>query len=239
MDNDIGNVRLHLPIDFWFSSLPEMSFQVHDSRQQDEVKEIVRDFLDRSMSASDGFRVAKAFPGGSGKLYDDISRKVVDSFQAANDDPKFIERIIIASCDMAEIAYRHTSLEHQHYIALYTVCFFYVDDLTNRHTEAVSQFSRRFATGEEQLNPALDVFAGLLRQANDLWPQVGADSIIAGTLEGITACYVEHTTKHVAVIPRAIWWPNYFRARSGFCTSYAHFNFTKSWGPGSYLQLLP
>lgn len=192
------------------------------------------------MGSSDGFRAAEAHPGG-GKLYDDVSRKVSAFIQAAGDDPKFIEKITVAGCDFAEIIYGHTSLEHQRYIALYTACMFYSDDLGTRHLEAVGQFSRRFATGEKQLNPALDVFADVLRQAYDLWPQVGADAIVSGTLEGVTAMHLEYTTGDMATTPRATWWPNYLRNRTSFCAPFAHFNFMKTWRatPETYIQLLP
>ncbi|KAI1793299.1 terpenoid synthase [Ganoderma leucocontextum] len=210
------------------------------SRQQNEVKEVLRVFLNRIMATSDGFRAAEAHVSG-GKLYEDVSRKVADFIQAAGDDPNFIQKLSVTGCNIAELAYGHTSPEHQYYIALYTACFLYVDDLGTRHLEAVSQFSRRFANGEKQLNPALDVFTDLLRQSYDLWPQVGADSIVSGTLEGVTAMYIEYTTSDMTVTPRATWWPNYFRTRNGFCSPYTHFSFMKSWRPTpvSYVQLLP
>ncbi|KAI1794775.1 terpenoid synthase [Ganoderma leucocontextum] len=206
---------------------------------QNEVKEILRDFLNRSMTTSDGFRPAGTYDGG--KLYQDVSRKVADFVEAAGDDPTFIQKLSVLSCDLATISYGHTSFEHQYYIALYNACLTYVDDLGHRHLEAVSQFSRRFVAGEKQLNPALDVLTDLLKQSYDLWPQVGADVIISGTLEGVTAMYVECTTGDMTVTPRAAWWSNYIRIKVGICPPYAHFNFMKSWRstPDSYLLLLP
>ncbi|KAI1793271.1 terpenoid synthase [Ganoderma leucocontextum] len=193
------------------------------------------------MATTDVFRTAEAHAGG-GKLYQEVSRKVADFIRGtAGDDPTFIQQISVLSCDLAEISYGHVSPEHQYYIALYNACLTYVDDLGNRHLEAIAQFSRRFATGEKQLHPALDVLTHLLKQSYDLWPRVGADAIISGTLEAVTAMYVEYTTGDMAVTPRATWWPNYFRNRTSICTPYAHFNFMKSWRstPDSYLQLLP
>ena len=183
---------------------------------------------------------AEAHPGG-GKLYRDVSRKVSDFIHAAGDDPKFIQKFSVTGCDLAVITYGHTSPEHQYYIALYTACILYVDDLGNRHLDALAQFSHRLATGQKQLNPALDVLIDLLRQSYDLWPQVGADAIVSGTLEAIAAMYIECTTGDMEVTPQATWWPNYFRNRTGICPPYAHFNFMKGWRltPESYLQLLP
>ncbi|EJF61101.1 terpenoid synthase [Dichomitus squalens LYAD-421 SS1] len=141
----------------------------------------------------------------------------------------------------AQITYGHTSTEHQHYIALYTVCLLYADDLGIRHLDALTQFSRRFSTGEKQLNPVLNKLTELMRQAYDLWPQVGADAIVSGTLEAVSAMYIECTSGDMKITPQATLWPNYFRNRSGICPPYAHFNFVKNWrsAPDSYLQLLP
>ena len=186
------------------------------------------------------FTPAEAHLSG-GELYRDVSRKVEDFVHAAGDDPRFVQKFSVTGCDLANTIYGHTSPKHQYYIALYTACILYVDDLGSRHLDALAQFSRRLATGQKQLNPALDVLTDLLRQSYDLWPQVGADAIISGTLEAIAAMYIECTTGDMAITPQATWWPNYFRNRTGICPPYAHFNFMKSWRstPESYLQLLP
>ncbi|PIL22361.1 terpene synthase [Ganoderma sinense ZZ0214-1] len=188
------------------------------SQEHDKVRGILRDFLKHSMTTNN-FLTTESIHHGS-KLYQDVSRKVLDFIEAADDDSNY---------------------EHQRYIALYTACLLYVDDLGSRHLEAVAQFSRRFTTAEKQLNPALDVLTDLLRQSYDLWPQTGADAIVSGTLEAVAAMHVECTTGNMKVTPQATWWPNYLRSRTGICPPYAHFNFMKSWRatPESYMQLLP
>ncbi len=220
--------------------LTVMCQQDSAAREVQEVREVLRDFLDRSMINGDDFRPPQTRDNGS-KLYQDVSQQVLDFVVAAGDDPQFAHKFSATGCDLAEIIYGHTGYEHQHYIALYTACILYVDDLGSRHLDAVTQFSRRFATGEKQLNPALDVLTDLLRQSYDLWPQIGADAIVSGTLEAVAAMYVECTTGNMPITPKATWWPNYFRNRTGICPPYAHFNFMKSWrsAPDSYLQLLP
>ncbi|KAM5542954.1 hypothetical protein V8D89_003338 [Ganoderma adspersum] len=209
-------------------------------RDQNEVKEIMRDYLKRSMTPSDDSRLAEAYQSRD-RLYQDIFDTVLHFIKAAGDDSKLAERLSAFGADLAGIIYPHTSPEHQRYIALYTACMTYADDLGSRHVEALAQFSRRFATGQKQLSPPLEFLADLLRKSYDLWPEVGADTIISSTLIAITAMHVECTAGNVAVIPKATWWPNYFRTRTGFSLPYAHFSFVKGWRSttDSYMQLLP
>lgn len=166
---------------------------------------------------------------------------MADIIEAAGDDPAFIQKLSVSGCDLAEIVYPHISDEHRYYVALYSAFLLYVDDLGSRHLEAVAQFSRRFASGEKQLNLVLDFFTDLLRQSYELWPQVGADAIVSGTLEAIAANYIECTTGGMVVTPQAMWWPNFLRNSTAFSAPFAHFNFMKGWRPTpvSYLQLLP
>ncbi|TBU54657.1 terpenoid synthase [Dichomitus squalens] len=204
-----------------------------------DVRDILSDFLKRGMANKHARH--SILRHKDDHLYDDIIKEVADIFAAAGDDKIFVERFSRTGCDLAQITYGHTSTEHQHYIALYTVCLLYADDLGIRHLDALSQFARRFSTGEKQLNPVLDKLTELMRQAYDLWPQVGADAIVSGTLEAVSAMYIECTSGDMKITPQATLWPNYFRNRSGICPPYAHFNFMKNWrsAPDSYLQLLP
>ncbi|PIL25584.1 terpene synthase [Ganoderma sinense ZZ0214-1] len=208
-------------------------------RERDKVREVLRDFLKRSMSTDD-----LQFTRDTNQhteLYRYVSQKVLDIIEAAGDDPKIAHKASITGCDLAKIIYGHTDHEHQCYIALYTACIVYIDDLGNRHLEALANFSRRFVAGEKQPHPALDVLSDLLKESYDLWPDVGADAIVSGTLEAVSAMHVECTTGNMRIAPQATWWPNYFRNRTGICPPYAHFNFMKGWrsAPDSYLQLLP
>ena len=208
-------------------------------RGQQDVKKILQNYLQRSMTTGDVFQLKEAYL--TGMLYQDVYDKVSDFIKAAGDNPQVVEPLTTVGCEIAGNTYKHTSPQHQYYIALFTACVTYADDLGGRHIEALGQFSRRFATGEMQLSPALDVLADLLKQSYDLWPEVGADGIVSGTLIAITAMYIEYTTGNMQVTPRATWWPNYFRNKTGICSPYAHFNFPKGWRstPDSYLQLLP
>ncbi len=145
------------------------------------------------------------------------------------------------SCVYAETTYGHTTHEHRYFIALYTACLMYVDDLGERDLDAVRRFTSRFAKGERQPDPILQCLAGLLGRAHDLWTQFGADAIIAGTLDAVTAMYIEFTTQGMVVKPSATLFPYYLRTRAGLGPPYIHFIFMDAWRatPESYLQILP
>ncbi|EJF61095.1 terpenoid synthase [Dichomitus squalens LYAD-421 SS1] len=145
------------------------------------------------------------------------------------------------SCVYAETTYGHTTHEHRYFIALYTACLMYVDDLGERDLDAVMRFTGRFARGEKQPDKILQRLAQLLGSAHDLWTQFGADAIISGTLDAVTAMYIEFTTKDMVVKPSATRFPYYLRTRAGLGPPYIHFIFMKEWRatPESYLQVLP
>ena len=230
------------PFPLWIPliSLLFCVFQQGAVADEKEVKEITRNYLKRSLLTRDDTRLAEAYQSRE-KVYQEILDTVSGFIKAAGDDPKLAERLSAFGADSAGIIYAHTSPEHQRYIALYTACMGYADDLGSRNVEALAQFSRRFTTGEKQLSPPLDFLADLLRQSYGLWPEVGADTIISSFMIALTAMHVECTTANIAVIPKATWWPNYFRSRTGFPLPYAHFSFMKGWRPttDSYMQLLP
>ena len=209
-------------------------------RNQNEVKEITRDYLKRSIIPGDDSQLVKAYQLCD-KLYKDIRDTVSGFVSATGDDSQVAEKLSAVSADLAGTTYIHTGLEHQRYIAIYTACIVYADDIGSRHIDALAQFSRRFVTGEKQLSPGLEVLAGLLKQSYTLWPEVGADCIISSTLAGMTSMHLEFTMKNMVVTPKATRWPDYFRDKTGFASAYAHFNFAKGWRstPDSYMQLSP
>ncbi|KAI0822027.1 terpenoid synthase [Trametes gibbosa] len=155
--------------------------------------------------------------------------------------PAFLARSIDASCNYVETVYGHTPAAHRHYIALYTVCMFYADDLGEQDPAAVMAFTRRFVCGERQPNAVFECLAGLLRCAHTLWPQFGADSIVTGTLDALAANYIECTTRGMAVKALATRYPTYLRLRAGISAPFTHFLFSNSWRETteSYVQILP
>lgn len=156
-------------------------------------------------------------------------------------DAQAVEKIADGSCAIAEKTYGFTGPAHRRFVALYTACLMHVDDVGDALLEGIAQFAARLTRGEPQLSPALESLARLLREAHNLWTQVGADIIIASTVEGVTAMYLEYTTQDIVLSPHATWWPGYMRTRTGVCSAYAHCMFMNTWreNPESYLGAIP
>ncbi|KAI0632043.1 terpenoid synthase [Trametes polyzona] len=156
-------------------------------------------------------------------------------------NPRMLEKMIETSCSYAETAFGHTSFDHRYYIAIYTACMLYGEDLGEHDPDAVTQFARRLVRGEKQLSPIFDRLADLLKQAHVYWSDVGADAIITGTVDALTATAIEFATTGTPVAPFALRYPYYLRTRAGGGPQYTHFIFMRSWREkaDSYLQILP
>ncbi|KAH9846352.1 terpenoid synthase [Lenzites betulinus] len=156
-------------------------------------------------------------------------------------DPRMLEKMLDTSCAYVETAFGHTSSDHRYYIALYTACMLYGEDLGEHDPDAVTQFARRLVRGDKQLSPIFDRLADLLKQAHLYWSDVGADAIITGTVDALTATAIEFATTGTPVAPSALRYPYYLRTRAGGGPQYTHFMFMRSWREkaDSYLQILP
>ncbi len=149
--------------------------------------------------------------------------------------------MVDASCSVVETMYGHTPAAHRRYIGLYSACIIYADDVGEQDPNALRQFTQRFVRAEPQPNAVFECLAGLLRQAYELWPQFGADCIISGTLDALSANYIECTTHGMRAKPLATCYPTYLRQRASFGPAYTNFMFPNSWRetPESYIQILP
>ncbi|KAI0741289.1 terpenoid synthase [Daedaleopsis nitida] len=164
----------------------------------------------------------------------------VDDWQT-NIDMQMKLKMIETSCSYAESTYSHTSPDHRYYIALYTACMLYAEDLGESDPDAVIQFARRLIRGERQVNPVFDRLADLLKDAHLYWTDVGADAIVTGTVDALSATSVEFATADMPVAAFATRYPYYLRTRAGGGPQYTHFMFMRSWRENvdSYLQILP
>lgn len=153
----------------------------------------------------------------------------------------FVDQVHETSCHFIETAYAHTTLEHRFFVARYCAYFVYADDLGGRCLDALIAFPRRFANGEQQLDPVLDRLAEMTRGAHELWTDVGASAIIAGTLDALTAFYIEYTTCGLVVKPEAVRYPDYVRLKSGIDPPFVACMFMRGWRDTaeSYVQMLP
>ncbi len=152
-----------------------------------------------------------------------------------------VSKMVETSCSYAETAYAHTSPEHRFYIALYTACMLYGEDVGNDDPDAVSQYARRLVRGEEQVHPIFDRLTTLLKDAHVYWTDVGADAVVTGTIDALSATYIEFATSGMRISPSATRYPYYLRTRAGGGPQYTHFMFMRSWRETAetYLQILP
>ena len=197
-----------------------------------DIQHTICDFVSRS-----GYRWGSTPPDSN--LRAAIMAEVLQWDSCGN--TSIMERIVDSACALTESAYGHLSPTHRRYVALYTACLLYCDDLGGEQLEAVRQFAVRLARGQPQLTPALSVLADLLREAHELWSAVGADAIITGTVDALTATAIEFATTGTPVAPSALRYPYYLRTRAGGGPQYTHFMFMRSWREkaDSYLQILP
>ncbi|KAH9940450.1 terpenoid synthase [Epithele typhae] len=206
------------------------------------VKTVVREFLARS-----DYRSPKS-------LEDPVLRSTLADELAtwpASVPPSFIAKVLDGACVYTETAYAHVSHAHKLYIARYTACMLYVDDLAATEAsgvegaDAVRRFAGRFVRGEPQPDAVLDALAAILRDAHTggLWGPYGADAIVAGTLDAIAAAHVEGALERgaIKVHSGATMFPSYLRTRAGIGPPFTHFAFMREWRdvPDSYLQVLP
>lgn len=81
----------------------------------------------------------------------------------------------------------------------------------------------------------------MVRGSHHLWTDVGTNAIITGTLDALTAYYVESTTREMIVKPEAVRYPEYLRLKTGIDPPFIAFIFERGWRDTaeSYIQALP
>ncbi|KAJ8482664.1 hypothetical protein ONZ51_g5210 [Trametes cubensis] len=220
-------------------NVPE-TYHFEDLSKDDALKHVVQDCVNSFLSQC-GYQSPQSAPDGGLRHW--LSAQV-SKWKATLDlkfSPKFLDKSINASSIYVETVYGHTPLEHRQYIALYTACMFYAEDVGEHDPNAVMEFTRRFVRGEKQPDEIFECLSGLLRRAYEYWPPFGADSIITGTLDALSANYIECSTKDMHIRPSATRYPTYLRLRAGISAPYTHFLFPNTWkrAPESYLQILP
>ncbi|KAI1793514.1 terpenoid synthase [Ganoderma leucocontextum] len=197
-----------------------------------ELREVVHAFLSRSNYQSPNTPHDLELRA---KIAAEIDRWSLDI------DPNMVSKMVETSCSYTETAYAHTSPEHRSYIALYTACMLYGEDVGSQDPDAVSEFARRLVRGERQVHPIFDRLADLLKDAHVYWTDVGADAVITGTVDALSATHIEFATSGMRIAPSATRYPWYLRTRAGGGPQYTHFMFMRSWRETAetYLQILP
>ncbi|KAG8914391.1 hypothetical protein FRC01_004098 [Tulasnella sp. 417] len=156
-------------------------------------------------------------------------------------DQKLLTKLTQSAAVLAETSYGHLPQPYLHYAALYSCFFFYADDFAEKNPDRIKEFPLRFLRGQGQDDPVLDKYAEHLRNAYTMFPQVAANMIVSGSLEFLTATYIETTTKDLKLSSHATPYPWFLRSRSGVGVVYGHMAFPKSdtYDFKSYIQLAP
>ena len=200
------------------------AFSTRPRHEHDETKAIIRDFLDRS-----------SYKSPKSPIDDALHSELAVELAAWPEDvaPAVREKVVDGACTLAETTYGHTTHAHRAYIALYTTCRMYVDNLGARRDrlDAVMRFTGRFVRGEQQPDPVLERLAELLKtRTHQLWNACSADAIVAGTLDAVAAMYVEHSTC----------FPYYLRMWAGIGPPHIHSAFMGEWreAADTHLQVI-
>ncbi|KAI0673916.1 terpenoid synthase [Trametes maxima] len=207
----------------------------HEEDTAVQTKDILRDFLKRLQYRSPR---TQADP----KLRAEVAAEIA-SWNAGLSQ-KAIEYFTETTSCAAESAYAHTTYEHRRAVAIYTAYWNYMDDVAGNPQvlAALGQFGRRFVIGEDLADPVLERMVTLLRSMDKLYTGVGAECIIAGTLDALAGTYVEYKTKEATPAPGAVRYPYWLRLKAGVAGPFAHFNFMNGWRDPSdnyHLQLIP
>ncbi|KAJ3775201.1 isoprenoid synthase domain-containing protein [Lentinula raphanica] len=125
------------------------------------------------------------------------------------------------------------------WMALYTACAIYCDDVFMKDTEAVALFCERLMRNEPQQDRALDGFAELILEIPHHFPRVTANIMVTSTLNLINALLIEDQTKGLPVSVYADNYPAFSRIMSGASELYALAIFPPEVPVGSYIQALP
>lgn len=147
------------------------------------------------------------------------------------------------------------------WIALYTSCSFFVDEISQRFPEEMPnmyRFNDKFIRGEPQGCAVLDAYADLNRRTSELYPPVASQLITASTLNYVAANLLEYETKSMKVcitvgdhrryvtdavankvLEVAEEYPTYQRNLSGLAIAYAFMVFPREIPLADYIQAIP
>lgn len=97
---------------------------------------------------------------------------------------------------------RHLNRPTQIWLALYTSCITYVDEIPTRFPSDIPDiylFADRFFGMKKQGNPTLDALADVFRQVPDLFLPIPSKLIMTSSLNFITANLLEYETESMQV----------------------------------------
>ncbi|KAG6382023.1 hypothetical protein JVT61DRAFT_655 [Boletus reticuloceps] len=136
----------------------------------------------------------------------------------------------------------HLSRPTQIWIALYTSCVIYVDEIPARFPSDICNFylfPNRFIEKQQQENAILDALADIIRRAPDLFSPIPSKLIMTSTLNFFTANLLEHETKSMEIASAVQQYPIYQRTMTALAEGYAYFAFPPEIPLTKYVQAIP
>ncbi|KAF8892456.1 Trichodiene synthase-domain-containing protein [Infundibulicybe gibba] len=146
-----------------------------------------------------------------------------------------------AAAPMALETYGHLDAECRSWACLYTTCTIYLDDMARIPTQLdmLRSFNSLFITNCAQLDPVLDVFAGLLRMADVYFGPTSAALIVANNLDFVASLVLEQDQQDMQLHEDATSYPTYFRSLTGVARAFACLAFPQHIPHRDYIQVLP
>lgn len=115
------------------------------------------------------------------------------------DSPDF-QKALHGSVAIARNTYKHLeNIGTQRWIALYTVCLIFFDDLTQTDPSHAREFHQCFMNGQKQKHPLLDGYASLLRAAHDHFNPSAANLVVSSSLDFVTGLILDYDHKNLEV----------------------------------------
>ncbi|EKM53553.1 uncharacterized protein PHACADRAFT_98817 [Phanerochaete carnosa HHB-10118-sp] len=197
----------------------------------DLCRKTITEFLHRTGIPLPGFD-SSAF----GDEIDRLAHAEVQTWNLGGVSPNRFEHCLTTGIDIAKMAYRHTPVETQVHIALWTALCVCIDDL-----DAGVEVPERFHVGREQLHPLLDLLADNIRRMHEFFHPYGATIIATCTVQFVACALVDRETKAMNLHPSARGYPLYKRARNGLGEGYSYCIWDKTHFPdvSSYIQSMP
>ncbi|KAL0565469.1 hypothetical protein V5O48_016558 [Marasmius crinis-equi] len=156
---------------------------------------------------------------------------------------KLYDRIADQSAAFVEYSYFNHAFEAKVQFALFTWFMIFIDDLSKRMPNAISEFQHRILLHKPQLDPVLDQLPRNLSNLYLHWDSVCANSMVCAALEFISGTVMEdkEEIETMPLHPSAENWPRFLRAKTGVAPGYSHAVFPRTAHPdmSAYVQVLP
>ncbi|KAJ3811046.1 Trichodiene synthase-domain-containing protein [Lentinula lateritia] len=128
----------------------------------------------------------------------------------------------------------------QVWMALYTACAIYCEDIHQKDTTAMAVFFERLMRGKPQDDRTLDAFADLILETSRHFPRITANFMVSSTLNFVNALLLEDQTQGLKFSIHASNYPAFSRIMSGVSELYALAIFPSMKTPlESFIQALP